>query len=66
MWILWLITSIICYIIYTWRVYAPRTILEMLIIGLLCINPITFFMAALLKGAGNDSADKYYHDTLRR
>ena len=64
MWILWLIISIICYIIYTWRVYAPRTILEMLIIVLLCINPITFFMAALLKGAGDESADKCDCDTL--
>jgi len=58
MWILWLIISIICYIIYTWRVYAPKTIWETLIILILCINPVTFFIAVFLKGVGDDSADK--------
>ena len=64
MWILWLIISIICYIIYTWRVYAPKTIWETLIILILCINPVTFFTAVFLKGVGDDNANKFNYDTL--
>lgn len=63
-WILWLIISIICYIIYTWRVYAPKTIWETLIILILCINSIIFLTAVFLKGAGDEDTDKCDYDTL--
>jgi hypothetical protein len=54
-WKIWLITTLLSYIIYTRRIYAPKSIWEKLFLWVLCINPIMFFIAVFLKGVGDDS-----------
>ena len=53
-----LITTLLSYIIYTRRIYTPESIWEKLLLWSICINPITFFTAVFLKGAGDEDAEE--------
>lgn len=61
---IWLIVTLLSYIVYTRRIYMPESIWEKLLLWILRINPITFFTAVFLKGAGDEDTDKFNYDTL--
>jgi hypothetical protein len=62
---IWLIVTLLSYIVYTRRIYMPESIWEKLLLWILCINPVTFFTAVFLKGAGDEDTDKSNCGTLR-